>query len=88
MRETETAAIAEIKGDIKWHKWEEQIKSRAASGLTVREWCRQNNVNEKTYYYHLREVREKLCESDKQAVIPVKLPEHTAIGEIHIEKMV
>lgn len=28
MREAETAVIAEIKGDIKWHKWEEQIKSR------------------------------------------------------------
>ncbi len=47
MRETETAIIAEIKNDVKWQKWEEETNAQIASGLTVKEWCRQNNVNEK-----------------------------------------
>lgn len=57
MRETETAMIARIKSKVKWEKWKEQVNSQIANGLTVKEWCRQNNVNAKTYYYHLRRVR-------------------------------
>lgn len=86
MRETETSIIAEVKRDMKQQKWEEEINAQIASELTVREWCRQNNVNEKTYYYHLRRVREKLCETGKQAVVPVNIPEQSKTGEIHIEK--
>lgn len=57
MRETETAIIERIKTDVKWEEWKEQVNSQITSGLTVKEWCRQNNVNAKTYYYHLRRVR-------------------------------
>ena len=59
MREPETAIIVGIKDDIKWKEWEEQIRECKSSGLTAAEWCRQNNINVKTYYYHLRRVREK-----------------------------
>ena len=51
MRETETAIIERIKTDVKWEEWKEQVNSQITSGLTVKEWCRQNKVNEKTYYY-------------------------------------
>ena len=60
MRETETAIVAEINCDVKWDEWEKQVNAQIKSGLTVKEWCRQNRVNEKTYYYHLRRVREKV----------------------------
>lgn len=86
MREAETAIISEIKGEVKWQKWEAQIKSRISSGLTVKEWCRQNNVNEKTYYYHLREVRERLCEDNKQTIVPVAIHEQADADNIYIEK--
>lgn len=48
MRETETAIIERIKTDVKWEEWKEQVNSQITSGLTVKEWCRQNNVNAKT----------------------------------------
>ncbi|MCM1330501.1 MAG: IS66 family insertion sequence element accessory protein TnpB, partial [Ruminococcus sp.] len=38
------------------------------SGLTVQEWCNRNNVNIKTYYYHLRKAREKIVE---QIPVPI-----------------
>lgn len=50
MRETETAIVAEINCDVKWDEWEKQVNAQIESGLTVKEWCRQNRVNEKTYY--------------------------------------
>ena len=48
MRETETAIVAEINCDVKWDEWEKQVNAQTESGLTVKEWCRQNRVNEKT----------------------------------------
>ena len=86
MRETETAIIERIKTDVKWEEWKEQVNSQITSGLTVKEWCRQNKVNEKTYYYHLRRVREKLCDEQEHSVVPVNVPELTVSSKIHIEK--
>ena len=86
MRETETSMIARIKSKVKWDEWQEQVNSQITSGLTVKEWCRQNNVNAKTYYYHLRRVREKLCEDHSQQIVPIRAPEPVKSSEIHIEK--
>ena len=86
MRETETAIIERIKTDVKWEEWKEQVNSQITSGLTVKEWCRQNKVNEKTYYYHLRRVREKLCDEQEHSVVPINVPELKVSSKIHIEK--
>ena len=32
------------------------------SGMTVVRFCESNGINPKTYYYHLKKLREKLCE--------------------------
>ncbi len=87
MREQETEMITSIKRDIRWKEWEEQVREQTSSGLTAKEWCRQNNINIKTYYYHLRRIREKLCEHRTQEIIPVSIrSEKTAANEIRIEK--
>ena len=86
MRETETAIVAEINCDVKWNEWEKQVNAQIKSGLTVKEWCRQNSINEKTYYYHLRRVREKLCEDHGQQIVPISAPEPVKSSKIHIEK--
>lgn len=52
----------------------EKIQCCRESGLTVSEWCRENNINLKTYYYHLRKIRKKLCE---QIAVPVMTVEDT-----------
>lgn len=57
-----------VKQEITAAEWVERIRDCRNSGVTVTEWCRQNGINPKTYYYHLRRVREKLCE---QVPVPV-----------------
>ena len=40
--------------------------------MTVQEWCSNNGINIKTYYYHLRKVRESMCiRPVKQSVVPL-----------------
>ena len=78
-----TTAITTIKRDVKLQEWMEQIKAQQESGMTVTAYCAQNGINIKTYYYHLRKVREQCLES-KPAIVPVVVPRATS--DIHIEK--
>ena len=68
---------------MKLQEWMEQIKARQESGMTVTAYCAQNGINIKTYYYHLRKVREHCMESEP-AIVPVAVPRATS--DIHIEK--
>lgn len=65
-----TAAITTVKRDIQLREWTEQIKAQQESGMTVTAFCAQNGINPKTYYYHLRKVREQ-CLVSEPAIVPV-----------------
>lgn len=43
--------------EIRKNTWYEAIIARNASGLTIRDWCRENGVNETSYYYWLKKIR-------------------------------
>jgi hypothetical protein len=58
-------------------------KAQQESGMTVTEYCAQNGINIKTYYYRLRKVREQCLESEP-AIVPVAVPRATS--DIRIEK--
>lgn len=42
--------------------WAGVMRERKESGLSIRAWCRENGVGEKTYYYWQRQLRETACE--------------------------
>lgn len=64
-----TQSIEETKAAISLREWKQRVLERQSSGLTVREWCKENGITEGSYYFHLRKVREALLE-EKQ-VVPV-----------------
>ena len=78
-----TTAITTVKEAVKLQEWMEQIKARQERGMTVTAYCAQNGINIKTYYYHLRKVRE-LCLESEPAIVPVAIPRTTS--DIRIEK--
>ena len=43
--------IAKVKKEVKLSKWAEMVRKRNESGLTVTDWCKENGINLKTYYY-------------------------------------
>jgi len=80
--------IKEVKESLKLSQWKSEIEERANSGLSVAEWCRQRDLNVKTYYYRLHRVRENICEhveQIEQVVVPVRMPERLPSSEIRIE---
>jgi L-serine deaminase len=60
--------------------WEEMIKSCKNSGLTVSEWCRENGINIKTYYYRMRKLRRA---KEVRTIVPISMP--CSNGEIKIQ---
>lgn len=55
--------ISKIKTDLLMREWAEMVRECRSSGLTVKEWCINNDVNIKTYYYRLKRVRDFICDN-------------------------
>jgi len=65
--------IAKVKKEIKLAHWAEIVKSRNESGLTVTDWCKENGINLKTYYYRLKRMRQAVCnEIEQHDIVPVE----------------
>ena len=63
--EKTASEIAMVKKNVRLQEWERQIEEQKSSGLSVQEWCQQHSIKPKTYYYHLRKVREEFLSSGK-----------------------
>jgi hypothetical protein len=67
--------VQDAREQIKLRGWAMQIDACNKSGLPVRRWCEDNGVAVKSYYYHVKRVREELlntlevAETIKQAEI-------------------
>lgn len=51
----------QIAHEMRLEHWEKVLRERKASGQSIRRWCRDNGVCEKTYYYWQGKLREKVC---------------------------
>lgn len=43
-----------------------------ASGQTVRQWCAEQNLSTKTFYYRLRKLREATIKQEQHEIVPVR----------------
>ena len=57
---------------IRYSHWEEIVLEANRSGIPKREWCKQNGLSEKAFYYWQRKVRARVMAS---AELPPALPE-------------
>ena len=80
--------IALVKKQVIEAEWADKISQCRESGLTVSEWRRQNSINPKTYYYHLRKIRKGICEQIPVHVMTVAEESHSVkvnIGDMIAE---
>ena len=52
------ADVLAMRSEYRLQHWAQVVKSCNTSGLSNREFCRQHQISEKTYYYWLRRLRE------------------------------
>ena len=48
---------------MRYRTWMEDYAQQQESGLTVKQWCKENGIIPKTFYYRLRVLREEACSS-------------------------
>ena len=54
----EMADVLALRSEYRLQQWAQVVKSCNTSGLSNREFCRQHQISEKTYYYWLRRLRD------------------------------
>lgn len=52
--------------ELRLGHWAGAMQERKESGLSIRRWCGENGISEKTYYYWQRKLRENVCERLEQ----------------------
>ncbi len=80
---TEATAITAVMQEVRLREWSAQIEAQQASGLTVLQWCSENGIKPKTYYYHLKKVREHFL-NPSPSIVPLNVPRKSS--DIRIEK--
>ena len=48
--------VTDLKTQMHMQEWAKLIEARQDSGLSIKEWCRQNNLPESRYYYYLKKL--------------------------------
>ena len=64
--------IATTKRAFRHKAWAEMYATYQESGKTVREWCSEQGIVTKTFYYRLRKLREEaLDQADSHQIVPI-----------------
>ncbi len=70
---------------IRYQNWIEVFREWAASGMTKRDFCREKNIREKTFYYYQHQIRGMAAES---AGLPATASgNHPEIVKLSVRKM-
>jgi len=79
--------IGSIKKEITHRKWQEMYESYISSGKNVTEWCVENGISKKTFYYRLRQIRKDVIETDESHdIVPITtVMEQTRIADTSIK---
>ncbi len=55
----------------KLEAWASRFAEHRASGLTVADWCRQNNISKHSYFYWKRKLKDEAVVSNSQVLTSV-----------------
>ncbi len=55
-------------------QWNVMVREQKESGLTVRQWCAEQGVAERAFYYRVRRIRQAACTAQEEAH-PIQLAE-------------
>lgn len=69
------AEMMEIRDNYRLQQWSEIIRECQNSGMTVKAYCRQQGVSEKSYYYYLKKLRTMAVEASKVQLVQIEPPE-------------
>ena len=79
-----------VRSEYRLQQWAQVVEQCRESRLSNREYCRQNGIAEKTYYYWLRRLRETAAQQIQNPTLvhldaePKAPVENSTVGTIHL----
>lgn len=71
---------------VRLQQWAEIIEAQLSSGMNKRDWCRENGIPEKRFYYWQRRVRNDLFEARAETLVPAGGTNHPALVELPVAR--
>ena len=65
--------VIQVRNEYRKQQWAQIIRECQSSGLSNKEYCRQQGISEKSYYYWLRKLRSAAAEGIPQ-IVEVEAP--------------
>lgn len=75
--------ILQVREEYRLQQWGQIVQQCRESGMSNRDFCRQNGITEKTYYYWLRKLRMAAAGKDSPRLVELEKPD-SARDMIHI----
>ncbi len=73
-------AVDAMEKDLQLHgknqrmaEWAKRVSECRGSGLTVRQWCEEHGINEKTYYYWQHRIWESMNDSQNGRFVQIQV---------------
>ena len=67
--------------NMRRQSWAVMLREQSGSGLSVREWCRQNHLSVKSFYYRRRQVQAMILDAaEEPAFAELVMPEPVTAG--------
>ncbi len=71
--------VQKVVQDVRLQEWISLIQDQKASGLSVRTWCRENDIGQGKYYYWLNKLRKAAIEQfpeelNETTFVPLEIP--------------
>lgn len=78
--------ITNAKTEYRLKQWTKTIHACQSSSMKVSDWCNQNDVSIKSYYYWLRKVRTLSCEAEAGSLLPQRIEQQIVPVSFHQTK--
>jgi len=62
--------------------WQAIVMDQQASGLTIKSYCKKNNLNPNAFYYWLKQIRLEGIESQDNEIEAIEEPQFVSLGEV------
>ena len=79
--------VLAIRDEYRLQEWSQIIQAGQNSGLSKREFCRQNGISERHYYYWLKKLRETVAETASPRLVHLEVPVPQSEGILRIQKI-
>ena len=77
--------VLAVRDEYRLQEWSQIIQAGQNSGLSKREFCRQNGISERQYYYWLKKIREAVVETSPLPLVRLEESDLKTEDKIRIQ---